>query len=293
VSATEPPERPGETQLLVRETMLQAGGYWRPLAAVARLLEELGELAELLDGQDPASADAGSELADLWIITTALADQYLAHVPEPGAAAAGLAGREDGRRLSDVVQAAGVIARVVNHYDGPKTPRASLPPLGQAIRAFHGELGGLAQALGLDLADAVAGKLQTIRARGDLTRFQRSGHDPSTADSLARYRAGDPRRERMRLWGGPEWTGADPAASALAMNPWLDAFAKAAAAERLDGFVISGPAGEGAARWAVQLLESLGGEGGRVVRQGLQMDARVQAGDEAFLLLVPSSGDSR
>jgi hypothetical protein len=293
VSTAGPPHGPGETQLLVRATMLQAGGYWRPLAAVARLLEELGELAELLDEQDPASADVGSEVADLWIITTALADQYLAHVPEPSAAAAGLTGREDKRRLSDVVQAAGVIARVVNHYDGPKTPRGSLPPLAVAIDAFHGELGRLARTMGIDLADAVADKLQTIRSRGDLTRFQRSGHDPSTTDSLARYRAGEPGREHLRLWGAPEWDGVAAPAAAAVIEPWLDAFAKAAVAERLEGFVIPGPIPNGdAGTWTARLLEALGAEGGRVVRQGLQMDATVQAGDEVFLLLMPSSSDS-
>ncbi len=64
--------------------MLAAGGYWRPLAAVARLLEELGELSELLFvGDEPAGGIAG-ELADLWIITTALADQFLDRGGRPG-----------------------------------------------------------------------------------------------------------------------------------------------------------------------------------------------------------------
>ena len=41
--------RGGAGQQLVRATMIAAGGYWRPLAAVARLLEELAELSELPD----------------------------------------------------------------------------------------------------------------------------------------------------------------------------------------------------------------------------------------------------
>ncbi len=71
------------TQEQVRTTLGAVGGYWRPLAAVARLLEELGELAEILMSPTPDAGDLAEELADLWIITTALADQFLWDVAEP------------------------------------------------------------------------------------------------------------------------------------------------------------------------------------------------------------------
>lgn len=291
------PGRAGATQLLVRATMLQAGGYWRPLAAVARLLEELGELAELLAGDARSEEDLAGELADVWIITTALADQYLAVVPEPASTRPGNAS------LPALVAAAGPIARVVNHYDGPKTPRSdsSMPSLGQAIAAFHVRLGALAGALEVDLAGAVAGKLQTIRARGDLTRFERSGHDPSTAPALGRYRD-SPHGEgvRTRLWGAPDWQRDDTvAANAAAARPWLEAFAKAAGAEGLEGFVVPGPrlgSPEQRLSWAGEMQDVLfaHSEGAPPVlaSRGLPLRASLSVGPdgETFLLLAPAPG---
>ncbi len=136
--------------------MLEAGGYWRPLAAVARLLEELGELARAArSGSGRAERDLASELADLWIITTALADQFRIAVPEPpGPAPPGRRGR---RRPRLWWSRRGAIARVVNYYDGPKLPRSpgDLPSLTEAIGAFHGELELLCATLGVDLSGAV------------------------------------------------------------------------------------------------------------------------------------------
>lgn len=117
------------SQQLVRATLAHVGGYWRPLAAVARLLEELGELAELLQGTAQERAELASELADLWIITTAVADQFLGEVAEPGSRPPGARGSQDDdartadapdAQLRPLVVAAAQIARIVNYYDGPK-----------------------------------------------------------------------------------------------------------------------------------------------------------------------------
>jgi hypothetical protein len=233
--------RGGESQRLVRETMIAAGGYWRPLAAVARLLEELGELLELLDGE--ATQELGGELADLWIITTAMADQFLAEVPEPGTDV-GEAREMDGNRL---VIAAGPIARVVNHYDGPKVPRKGvpMPSLTESIAEFHRALGTLAGKLGVDLDDAVRSKLLSIHRRGDIERFDRHGFDPSMAPMLARI-ALDPPAVALpaRLWGAPELSAGDsPLEWAAAISGTLEMFAKAARPEGLEGYVIELPAG--------------------------------------------------
>jgi hypothetical protein len=235
----------GATQALVRQTMLDAGGYWRPLAAVARLLEELGELAELLDPPahpadptDPADradlADRGDELAgefaDLWIITAALGDQFLVELPEPRT----LGGKAPTGKPSAaaILRAAGEIARVVNYYDGPKTPRSAsvLPALGAAVPAFHVRLGELAGELGVHLAAAVSSMLDWIRGR-DMERFERDMSDPSTAPCLELFRAADPATASLRLWGTPE-------TSPETILHTVRSFARAAGPERFDGYVL-------------------------------------------------------
>jgi NTP pyrophosphatase (non-canonical NTP hydrolase) len=249
---------PQPTQLLVRSTIGGVGGYWRPLAAVARLLEELGELAESLAGGAPDDDGLASELADLWIITTALADQFLGEVAEPdshpvdprapGEPHPPGEARAPDDPLGGLVAAAGAIARIVNYYDGPKTPRslAGWPSLNDAVAEFHRLLGALSHAHGVDLEVAVADKLRAIPAR-DSDRFAQAEHDPSTAPCLVPFRMlqstpWGARVERARLWGAPAWTPQALACNAAAIVPTLTTFTRAATRERLDGYVIAGPA---------------------------------------------------
>lgn len=247
----------GATQRRVRETIANVGGYWQPLAGVTRLLEELGELAE---GADSAGGQAKSEqvgrlsvadglsleLADLWIITTALADQFLACVAEPGSFAVE---REERCSLEALVAAAGQIARVLNYYDGPKVPRdpGELPSLQAAVERFHRLLECYAAAHKVDLAAAVDQKLGAIAIR-DVGRFGQGGHDPSTAPCLGAFRAiqnaaGDQGADSERLWGAPAsaWSQTAPDCGAAEIVPTLRSFARAAIPERLDGYVIQGP----------------------------------------------------
>ncbi|MGO9490017.1 MAG: hypothetical protein ACLQBB_13455 [Solirubrobacteraceae bacterium] len=305
----------GDAQQLVRATMIGAGGYWRPLAAVARLLEELGELLELLTASARSHQELASELADLWIITTALADQFLAAVAPPGARPEP-GGEVSGRAL---VVAAGPIARVVNHYDGPKTPRpgAPLPSLADAIAAFHRALAELSASLGVDLDEAVRAKIAAIHRRGDMARFGAGGFDPSTADALNRYSEAVERAAQTglrapalwRLWGAPDWRAGTTARNAASIAPWLLRFAKAARAERLQGFLIAGPAfssDEQRAAWTSALLASLAaldprreaaqaGGAGELRFDGLPFRGVVLAprssdlqDGETFLLLTPA-----
>lgn len=270
----------GESQLLVRETMLAAGGYWRPLAAVARLLEELGELSELLFvGDEPAGGIAG-ELADLWIITTALADQFLTEVEDPGS------GSEAEADFGVLVAAAGPIARVVNHYDGPKVPRHGepMPTLQGSIAGFHMALLAFAAARHVDLAAAVAEKIEQIHARGDIERFGREGFDPSSAPVLGARPDGLP----PRLWGAPEpLSGETPAAHAARAREPLAMFAKAARAEGLDGILLPGPPAGGEA-WLAELAAELdpAGHPARFELAGEALRVRVLTGAAAPLALV-------
>ena len=269
---------PSAEQRLVRETMIAAGGYWRPLAAVARLLEELGELSELVE----TGAEAGEvegELADLWIITTALADQFLAEVEDPASGSEALAD------LGMLVAAAGPIARVVNHYDGPKVPREGepMPTLQGSIAGFHMALSAFSAARRIELGAAVRAKIERIHARGDIERFGRQGFDPSTAPVLSRPL---PEGVPERLWGGPEPDIEGPPPAQLTRGP-LTTFAKAARAEGLQGFVIPPPPAGGGA-WLEALVGELdpGGSAARFELAGETLKAAVLEGPAGPLALV-------
>jgi NTP pyrophosphatase (non-canonical NTP hydrolase) len=237
--------RGGPTQRRVREALMRVGGYWRPLAALARALEELGEVAELLLAPDPPGEELAEELADLWIITTALADQFLGDVADPGSRVPGAAPEQTARDLlAELVVAAGRMARIVNYYDGPKTPRslAGWGSLSDAVAALHERLEALAGAHRLDLAAAVEHKLDAIPAR-DERRFARAAEDPSTAPCLEAFRR---LRERVlgldpveaRAWGRAV-SSPEPAAAELdAIAAVLASFTKAAVHERLEAFVL-------------------------------------------------------
>ena len=284
-------------QRLVRETMIAAGGYWRPLAAVARLLEELGELSELPAVGGEAPAELGDELADLWIITTALADQFLAEVAEPGSS--GETGDVD---IGAALRAAGPIARVVNHYDGPKVPRADspLPSLADAIAAFHSTLGRLARASEVELGAAVRGKIERIHARGDIERFGREGFDPSTAPLLEAVKGAVAAGQLpSRLWAGPD-LGTGPVSAedrATAARGSLEMFAKAAPAERIEGFLLAGPeppALAGASAWLGALVAALDPDGSThaLVLGGAGLRARTVAlpGEKRVHALFAAAG---
>jgi hypothetical protein len=256
----------GPTQRLVRQVIGQVGGYWRPLAGLARLLEELGELAESLVDPSGGADDLASEMADLWIISTAILDQFLGEAEEPGT----VHGQEAvaNASVSELLVAAGQIARIINYYDGPKTPRsvAGWPSLEQAVRELHHRLAALARACSVELDVAVGKKLASIPPR-DSGRFEQVEHDPSTAPLLERFHSsaqpGEMAEGRtwVRAWGAPPWSARPLEANVEAILPSLSSFTKAAPRERLEAYVIAAPSlGSSQERsgWLERLLGELG-----------------------------------
>jgi hypothetical protein len=237
---------PARLQARVHAMIADLGGYWRPVNAVARLLEELAELGEelyLADAADNRDRLAG-EFADLWIITTCLASQFtvtLADDPNPATAS-------HANGFARLVEDAGRIARVVNYYDGPKNPRSldGFPTLAAAIGTFQRTLRALAASSGVDLHAAVESKVDAAGQR-DRGRFAVS-YDPSTADSLRAFKAAvTPRSETEHAWGAPTWDARQTVEHNVdRIVPFLASFAKAAEREGLTGFVIrlhDGPEG--------------------------------------------------
>lgn len=219
------------------------GGYWDPKAAVARILEELSELAICLEHGVGSTAE---ELADLKIITTCIANQFNVGLHQSNNLRIVIAsGDVNGPSFTDLVRHAGRIARIINHYAGPKTPKPveHLEHLAQPILDLHRDLAMIADTLRVDLGIEVAKKLQLTLAR-DRGRFSQT-FDPATAEVLDQFSetvntTACTFARAAKLWGGPTWR----ANRSIAWNcdvtvPYLRSFARAANAEGLDGFIIA------------------------------------------------------
>jgi hypothetical protein len=237
-------------QAQVHAMIQTIGGYWRPVNAVARLLEELAELGEALTTADAEGhgENLSGEFADLWIISACLANQFTVILPDD-CAEGGEPHRDGaGDGFVQLVEEAGRIARVVNYYDGPKNPRSldGFPTLTAAVTSFHRTLRMLAVSHGVDLDAGVESKVADATER-DRGRFAVS-YDPSTADSLRAFKPvlheRPPSRTAHRLWGAPTWDGRLTVEHNVDLIiPFLTCFAKAAERESLDGFVIRLPDG--------------------------------------------------
>lgn len=106
------------------------GGYWRSISALARLQEEIGELAELILEKNSKIDELKEEIADIYIISTCLANQYKNNleevynkidIPTKTKELQELSSDHSVTDLFFYIQIqAGKIARIINHYDGDK-----------------------------------------------------------------------------------------------------------------------------------------------------------------------------
>jgi NTP pyrophosphatase (non-canonical NTP hydrolase) len=234
-------EHMSSMQMHVHEMILRVGGYWRPSAGLARLLEEMGELAEQV--RENELGPLADEMADIWIITTCLANQFevdLREWVEPQRD--GILSPTD--MVIDLLYEASRLARVINYYDGPKTPRAlsDVSPIGLIVTRLHRILFDGATSLGVDLHEVIHRKVLHAGSR-DRKRFSES-FDPSTAMSALRFQKFASNSHctyasKARIWGAPRWE----AKRSIGWNvdsilPHLLSFTKATPLETLDGFVV-------------------------------------------------------
>lgn len=238
-------------QRTVAEFIDSVGGYWPPLGGLARVLEELGELAVAVGGStshSPSLASISEECADLFVITTCLANQYCCSLWDsyrdlqtidsaPSEASVGL----------ELTAHCGELARTINLYEGEKSlkPDEKITPIGQAVASIHRELISFGLAYGFSLQEVVLNSL-IAKKRRDAGRFIRK-YDPSDALSVRRFRVIQdntqcPFARTARIWGAPDW---DPtkviAENATELASHLRRFAKIAPHEKLDGFVVEIP----------------------------------------------------
>jgi len=257
-------------QARVHAMIQKVGGYWRPAAGVARLLEELGELSEQLRSAttDEERKYLAEELADVWIISTCIANQFNVDLQITNTTNTTEASND--KSFEEAVSHAGRIARIVNYYDGPKKPRSidSWMPLRPAIAALHQSLYDLADKCFVDLDAAIDDKIDRTPAR-DAGRFAAT-YDPSTAETLAEFsvirrRTRCPYAKEARLWGAPAWDDKYSLSRNIdSMFPFFLSFTKAARLESLDGFVVAVKKPKGGesmvalAAWFRQFLDALG-----------------------------------
>jgi hypothetical protein len=227
-------ELQAEVDLLVHHI----GGYWQVLSAVARLLEEVAEVATALDEGDEDQAVV--ELADVVVIGTCLANQYGVAVPDlPDEPVPGRGG------TSTLLRCAGTVARTANHYEGDKRPKPGeeLAPLAVAIPDLQDAAASLAGAFGRSLAAPLRSSVRRSTAR-DATRFD-GREDPVHAEAARRWAAragrGDHIADRA-AWGGPAWDlDRSVDANAARQAPPLRPFVAAAGREGIDVYVVEVP----------------------------------------------------
>ena len=224
-------------QIRVHELIGSVGGYWPPLAAVVRVLEELGEVFADADGK---SADLASELADLFIIILCLANQYRI---EPRIIPSSHTSIPRQHALGMLLQRCGDIARIVNALEGVKPKKDSDESL-DVDAAFSKCLEALLLVFNTtgESLPSTFEKTVSTKATRDTKRFQER-FDPTTSRVLDRFSVirestRCPFAAKATLWGGPEWdTSASLEANVETLRPHLDRFVLVNKYKTIDGFV--------------------------------------------------------
>jgi NTP pyrophosphatase (non-canonical NTP hydrolase) len=235
---------------LVDKSIRSVGGYWPPLAGVARLLEELGEVAVELRREPRSQSKLAEELADVFFISTCLANQYVADLNAAYVGAelnnslvAKTADKPAPIAFLDLLSSAGSLARTVNLYEGskPLKPDEQIARIGESVARLHRALSILASASGIQLADEVRGACER-KSKRDRGRFKTS-HDASLCPALDEFRSIQSRMHnsnamRTRVWGASPWVESDRRRSVDRIAQELSRFIRVAPHEFLEGFVV-------------------------------------------------------
>jgi hypothetical protein len=237
-----------QVQGKVNEVILSVGGYFPVLAGVARLVEEIGELSELLR-EEPDVDELASELADVFIISACIANQYcltLTTYKSPVKVESQLPISPQSSIIT-MIEAAGLVSRAANYYEGFKPLKRN--EVAQSVQlplnTIVSELSRLAIVSRLDLITIVEEKITKIASR-DQDRFE-AKFDPSTAEALVSFDAVVrntlcPFARAARMWGTLDYSQANTTAeNAIRLTNDLAKFARVARVESLDALVVRVP----------------------------------------------------
>lgn len=241
-------------QLRIDEHIRSLGGYWRSISALARLNEEVGELAEILLEPELDMEELAMELADIFVISTCISNQYLNRLDEeykqvglPRAINELSILNSEEKSAEDmflnIVIASGKVSRIINHYEGDKKKKKTetVMTLGCEISKLHRELFIISKYHNINLFKNID-KVLEKSAHRDKNRFD-IAHDPITEPSLKNFQGivfntKCSFARTAKVWGNYEWDEMLSFERNIQNSlPSLIRFTKAADAEGLDGYV--------------------------------------------------------
>lgn len=241
-------------QKKVDESIIILGGYWKPLSALARVIEEVGEVGELIY-QESSQNEYADELSDVFIITTCLANQYCADLNIEYKNLGYTGNIEKLRRMINpnkelissfinLVNQTGKIARIINHYEGDKKKKEGEENsrLSTELARLHLILFEIAEIKGINIFERISLVLEKNLKR-DKGRFDVLS-DPTTNFSLKRFNNLVKKTDCIfatsaKVWSAPDFNSAWSIERNLEGTcEVLKRFNKCAESEGLDGLVI-------------------------------------------------------
>ncbi len=228
-----------QIQKTIDTTIRTLGGYWTPLSGLARVLEELGELGELILNED-FSEEFTTELSDVFAITTCVSNQYCANLS--------FISQEDletliSKDLKDIyltlVMDCGELSRILNSYEGNKKLKPTENPVTVEIQASKivSDILVIAQKMDIDLMKAVEDTMLKVRKR-DIGRFE-TLYDPSLAPSRDEFILKHQIVEKV--WGLRDSTGVSIYEDLIENTNTIERFLKISQFEGLDIMVLRLP----------------------------------------------------
>lgn len=185
-------------QSIIDQTVRTLGGYWMPLSGLARVLEELGELGELILNKEYGEEFA-SELADVLVISICVANQYCAKLD--------ITTSESHKPLNYSLEElylklaadCGEFSRIVNSYEGNKKLKSTEHPttVEKQASTICLDIISIAEKMNLNIVETVEKTMIKVRKR-DANRFD-TLYDPSL--SLAHDEYISETNPAYKIWG--------------------------------------------------------------------------------------------
>ena len=240
------------------------GGYWPPEFGLARLFEEIAELYSCIYFH---KGNLSEELADIFIISTCLANQYCSKL---SINCSGIPSNEISDNLNNLVIITGEISRTISYYEGLKTPKKTdkIETIENLISKLHQIIFNICDLKKINIFQLVVKKILKANAR-DANRFSKN-YDPSNALSVSTFKIIQNNipcvyAKKSKVWGASDWNPeSNVLANSLKIYPALKRFTKICSHENLDVFVIAAPDNYGQtikslSTFLKELLSSLAG----------------------------------